>query len=282
VNSGRPRSIVGIALAAMLALSSATRAQAATPPRIVSLVPSMTEDLFAIGAGPQVVGVSAFTDFPARARNLPVVASFVSLDAERVLRLHPDVVVGIPAQRRLVADLQRSGVHVELLTDDSFHDLFATLARLGRLSGHEREARALADRLHARTASLVATVPAGARPRVLVVLDASPLYTVGDRSYIAHLIALAGGRNAVGTSDPYPRIGAEAIVAAQPDAIVSDAQSGLRAVLDTEPWRSLRCVRAGRVYLLDDPDILQRPGPRYNEGLAWLIAHLHPQHALTP
>ena len=106
-------------------------------------------------------------------------------------------------------------------------------------------------------------------------LGVTPIFTVGDGSYIAHLLALAGGRNASGLREPYARYSAEALLAAQPDAIIADRQSGLAGVLDRPPWDALRAVRAGRVYVLDDADILERPGPRYNEGLAWLIARLH-------
>ena len=267
------------ACAAFSFTSSCAGAAQGARPRIVSLIPSLTEDLFAIGAGPQVIAVSDFTDYPARAKSLPVVASFTSIDAERVARLHPDLVVGIDAQRSLVGDLRRIGIHVELLGDNSFDDLFATIARLGTLSGHASEASSLTARLHARTKELVARVPAQPRPRTFVVLGTSPIFTIGDGSYIAHLIALAGGRNASGVSEPYPRFGAEALVAAQPDIVVADAQSGIRGVLATEPWKSLRAVRAGHLYVLDDADILERPGPRYNEGLAWLIARLHPHAA---
>ena len=247
--------------------------------RIVSLIPSLTEDLFAIGAGPQVVAVSQFTDHPAAAAKLPRVASFASLDAERIVRLHPDLVVGIPAQAALIANLRRIGLRVELLPDDSFDDLFANLRRLGQLSGHASEAAKLALELHARTATLVARVPPGARPRTFVVLGVDPIYTVGDRSYIAHLIALAGGTNAATLRDSYARYSAEALVAAQPDALVADRTSGFASVRDRSPWNALSAVRDGRAYVLDDADILERPGPRYNEGLAWLIARLHPHAA---
>jgi iron complex transport system substrate-binding protein len=249
---------------------------AASTPKIVSLMPSLTEDLFAIGAGPQVVGSSQYTDFPSAAKRLPQIASFSSLDAERIVRLHPNVVVGIPSQASLVSDLRRAGLDVELLRDDSFGDLFATLTELGTLSGHTREASALASALHARTAALVRTVPAAPSPRTFVVLGVAPsIFTVGDGSFIAHLLALAGARNASGLHDAYGRYSAEALVAEQPDAIVADKQSGLSGVLSQPPWNALRAVREGRVYILDDADILERPGPRYNEGLAWLIAHLH-------
>jgi iron complex transport system substrate-binding protein len=260
--------------------SSAARAAAATPApsgatRIVSLIPSLTEDLFAIGAGPNVLAVSQFTDFPAAAARLPQVASFTSLDVERIVRLHPDLVVGIPAQARLTADVVRAGIRVELIDDDTYADIFSSLARLGALTGRERQAREVARHLHARTAALTAHLPAD-RPSTFVVLQTNPIVTTGDASYIAHLITLAGGRNAAGdVREAYPRYSAEALLERQPDALVADRSSGLGNVLDSPPWNALRAVRAGRVYVLDDADILERPGPRYNDGLAWLIARLH-------
>ncbi len=243
--------------------------------RIVSLIPSLTEDLFAIGAGAQVVGVSVFTTYPPAATRLPAVASFTSLDAERVARLHPDLVVGIPSQAGLAGDLRRLGLRLEFLADDSYDDLFRSLARLGSLTGHVAQAGAVAGRLRARTAALVRTVPRGPRPRTFVALGVAPIFTVGDGSYIARLIALAGGRNASGVTTPYARYSPEALLAAQPDAIVADRSSGIDRVLGEPPWNALRAVRAGRVYVLDDAAILERPGPRYNDGLAWLIARLH-------
>jgi iron complex transport system substrate-binding protein len=267
--------MLAIVLGGTASLPATARPSVASSPRIVSLMPSLTEDLFALGAGPQVVAVSQFTDYPAAARRLPAVASFASLDAERIVSLHPDLVVGIPAQAALVADLRRVGLRVELLSDETYDDIFADLARLGALSGHSREAARLTAALRARTAALVRGVPHERRPRTLVILGVTPIFTVGDRSYIAHLIELAGGRNAAGTQTAYARYSAEAIVATQPDAIVSDRSAGLSAALSSPPWNALRAVRANRVYVLDDADILERPGPRYNEGLAWLIARLH-------
>ena len=262
----------------MLALIlAALRVDAAQPPRIVSLMPSLTEDLFAIGAGSQVIGVSQFTDYPPAAARLPQVASFSSLDAEQIVRLHPDVVVGIPSQAALTADLRRAGLRTVLISDDGYDDIFADLAALGRLSGRASEAAALSARLRAQTVELMRRVPRGARPRVFVVLGVAPIFTVGDRSYIAHLLALAGARNAANNvSEAYARYSPEAVLALQPDVIVADHASGLAAVLNRPPWNSLAAVKAKRVYVIDDADLLERPGPRYNDGLAWLIGKLHP------
>jgi ABC-type Fe3+-hydroxamate transport system substrate-binding protein len=244
--------------------------------RIVSLVPSMTEDLFAIGAGNQVVGVSAYTDYPPAAKRLPVVASFASLDAERIVALHPALCVGIESQQRLAGDVERAGIPVVLMKDDSFEDIFANLQRLGELTGRASQARALEARLRARTASLVQHARRrGTTPSVFVVLGVAPVFTIGRGSYIERLIELAGGRSASSdVAQPYARYSAEALVARQPDVIVGDPDIRLGDVLGKPPWSALRAVKQHRVYMLPDAAILERPGPRYNDGLAWLIATL--------
>ena len=273
------------ALAALVALASCaappgkmtvTVTGERPPHRIVSLVPSMTEDLFAVGAGDAVVGVSSFTDYPPRAKNLPVVASFASIATERIVALHADLAIGIVEQARLAGDLRRANVATILLHDDSYADIFRNLARIGAITGHRREAAALTARLRARTKALVGAVkPRARKPSVFVVLGDAPVFTVGKGSYIADLIALAGGRNAAGdVNAPYARYSAEALVARQPDLLVVDPDVHLNDALGKPPWSSLRAVREHRVYTLPDAAILERPGPRYNDGLAWLIATL--------
>ncbi|MEA2664121.1 MAG: cobalamin transport system substrate-binding protein [Candidatus Eremiobacteraeota bacterium] len=265
------------ALAALLALPFALAPASAAPPaapqRVVSLVPSLTEDLFALGAGARVVGVSNYADYPPAARRLPVVASFASVDAERIVALRADLVLGITAQAGIAADLRRTGIPVRLLRDDSLDDVYANLRAVGDLTGTRARAESLVRALRARTAALARTRPARKRPpTVFVVLGTAPIFTVGQGSYIAQLLALAGARNAAAdVRVPYARYSAEALLARQPDALVVDPAVGLAGVLDRAPWNALRAVREHRVYTLPDPAILERPGPRYNVGLAWLI-----------
>ncbi len=242
--------------------------------RVVSLVPSMTEDLFAVGAGDKVVGVSSFTDYPPAAKRLPVIASFASIASERVVALHPDLAIGIDAQDRLAGDLRRARIRVLLLHDDGYDDIFRNLVTVGAATGHTGEALALVKRLRARTQELVRTVrPRARKPAVFVVLGTAPVFTVGHGSYIEHLIDLAGGRNAAAdVRAPYARYSAEALVARQPDLLIVDPDIHLNEALNRAPWNALRAVKRHHVYTLPDAAILERPGPRYNEGLAWLIA----------
>jgi iron complex transport system substrate-binding protein len=271
-----------LAIAAVLALTACAAAAPArvdAPRRIVSLIPSLTEDLFAIGAGPAVVGVSEYTDYPPAAKALPVVASFASADAERIVQLHPDVVVGIASQTASAADVRKAGIRTVLLNDDGFDDIFRDIEALGLLTGRVDDARALTDRLRARTTALMRTVrPHRHVPRVFVVLGIGPIFTVGDASYIGKLISLAGGQNAARINDAYGAYSPEALLAMQPDVVVADPTVQLQSVLDRPPWNTLRAVREHRIAYLPDPAILERPGPRYNDGLAWLIGILNTSH----
>jgi len=241
--------------------------------RIVSLIPSLTEDLFAIGAGSQIVGVDQVANYPPAVQRLPKVSSFSTIDIERIVRLHPDLVVGIPAQARLTTPLRNLGIATVLMNDDSFDDIFADLTVLGRLSGRSGEARAVSKRLRATTARLQAGNGTRRGVRCFVVLGTNPIITVGRGSYIARLIELAGGRNASdGLQQAYGAYSAEALLRLQPDVLISDRQTHLQDVLQSEPWRSLHAVARNHVFFIDPPDVLYRPGPRYNEGLSWLIA----------
>jgi ABC-type Fe3+-hydroxamate transport system substrate-binding protein len=247
--------------------------------RIVTLVPSFADDVVAIGARAQLVGISKFSQDVPNSAALPVVADFASVDTERIIALHPDVVAGIPSQAGLVAPLQRAGIRVVLIPDDSYDDIFNDMRTLGGLTGHGAQAKVEIARLQNETAQLVATVPHRShRPSVFVALGAGPIWTVGPDSYIAHLIELAGGVDAASDLHaPWAQYSEEALLRAQPDAIVAGHDTDLTGIASREPWRSLRAVHEGHVFVITDRRIdnaLMRPGPNYNEGLRWLIERL--------
>jgi ABC-type Fe3+-hydroxamate transport system substrate-binding protein len=279
------RTLLAIALIALPGLGVApsiarpSGAPLGTTPakRIVTLMPSFADDLYAIGSGGKLVAVSAYTEEP-QAAKLPRVADATSVDVEAIVALHPDAVVGIPAQERLVEPLRRAGIHVVLLSDNTYASIFTNLRALGALSGHEPQAAAAIARLQRETARLHARVVAFARrPSVFVVLGTGPIWTAGAGSYIATLLDLAGGANAAGDlREPYGQYSAEALVRDQPDAIVADPSMHLDALLGREPWRSLRAVRLHHVYVSQRADDLERPGPAYVKGLQWLVDRLTP------
>jgi iron complex transport system substrate-binding protein len=173
--------------------------------------------------------------------------------------------------------LRVAGIRTLFLPDESLQDLYDDIIGLGRLSGHKREAQTLVASLKARTNVLHASEHFKRRPSVFFVEQGLPIWTVGPQSYISTLIGLAGGRNAVQSlSQAYAQYNPEALIALQPDAIVATGDAHIETLLGREPWRSLKAVQQHHVFILRDSEILTRPGPRYNEGLAWLIERLRP------
>ena len=251
---------------------------APVPTHVVALVPSLVEDLYAIGAGSQVVAVAAFSDNVKEARGLPRVADFTNVDSEKIVALHADLVLGIPSQERLVQPLIRAGVKVVLIPNDTYDAIFSSLQQVGELTGHQREAAAEIASLKEATALLqMRTASFKRHPSAFVVLGTAPIWTVGDTSYIAALIKMAGGRNAASDLNmAYGQYSAEALLHDDPDVIIDDPMIHLQSSLEREPWRSLHAVQEHHIYTIKPAEILMRPGPNYNKGLLWLIERLRP------
>jgi iron complex transport system substrate-binding protein len=260
----------------MAAVLTTAQAAGSARPRVVALVPSIAEDLYAVGAGSQVVAVSAFTDLR-QAQGLPRIGDANSIDVERIVALRPGLVIGIPSQTRQTEPLRRAGLRVVLLPDATYDEIFENLRTIGELTGHGAEATATIARLQRETAQLQARTRHFARhPSVFVVLGSGPIWTAGSTSYITTLIELAGGVNAANDlRAAYSEYSAEALLRAAPDMLISDPAVHLDAVLDREPWRSLRAVALHHVYSME-PRLVLEPGPNYVQGLRWLIDRLTP------
>ena len=253
-------------------------------PRVVVLIPSLAQDAFALGA--HVIAVPKFTDDMPQAKGLPVVGDFESVDSEVIIRLHPDVVLGIPSQSRLVEPLRRAGIDVELIDDNSYNDLFADIKKIGDVAHRQSQASALIAKLRAETNALHASVKnAGKKPTVFIALGTGPIWTVGRGSYLETLIELAGGRNAAtDLKMPYGEYSEEALLRIQPDIIIGGHEVDLHDVLNREPWKNLHAVQQHHVIEINDVTVgnqLFRPGPNYNEGLRWLIKQLSLQSTPT-
>lgn len=252
------------------------------PQRIVALSPSVTENLFAVGAGEQVVGVSAYSEYPPEATRLPVVADAVQIHLERLLSLEPDLVV---------ADLQLVEAHVERLATlnvpvfavnvPDLEALFDTLLLLGRVTGHEATAQELVASLRARVAAVearTAALPAEQRPLVFVEVWHEPLMTAGPGSFIDELVTLAGGRNlAHDAPNPWPTYSVETVLARDPEVIVLTNRYRDQ-VLARPAWQEVRAIQTGQVYEVE-PDWLTITGPRLVDGLEVLAGLFHPLEA---
>ena len=246
-------------------------------PRLISLAPSLTEIAYAIGCGASLVGDTRFDDYPPQARTLPHVADLSQIDLEEVARLTPTRVLALHDEEKEGGEVQRAlGIAVTYLPNRGLDDLFSDIAGVGAACGRDTQASALSTSIRRRLAALSANAGRRARrPRVLFLLGL-PGFTVGEHSYLDDVIRLAGGTNvAENVAQPYPDLSAESIAALDPDVIVVAREVPFGAdVRSREPWRSLQAVRDGRVVTPPDDDILERPGPRIVDGVAWL------QHAI--
>jgi iron complex transport system substrate-binding protein len=267
--------------AAVLALLLAA-SQPGFPRRIVALAPGCAEIAGALGLGDRLVGVTDFTDWPPRVKELPKVGSYVSFSVEAVAALEPDLVLATddgnpgPALRRLAA----LGIRVETLHLSGWRAIEREIQRLGGVLGRPAEAgRAVEDM--ERTARCVSRRVAGVRrPRVLLAYEMAPIVSAGAGTFTDEMLALAGGESV--THDvkvPYPRLSAEEILARAPDVVIV---SSMNPSLDVNRWQewiarwpAIPAVAKGRVHVLDSTN-LDRPSQRSALGLLLLARTLHP------
>jgi ABC-type Fe3+-hydroxamate transport system substrate-binding protein len=249
----------------------------AARPRLISLAPSLTEIAFAIGCGPDLVGDTAYDDFPAAARALPHVGDVRTADLERVAQLQPSVVLALHDEEAEASPIEhRLGVPVVYLPNRDLRDLDGDIVGVGSACGRQSQATRLKDDLDRRIASIRARSLASQPPVRVLYLLGLPGYAAGPHSFLNDMIVAAGGVNvAAAAAEPYPNLSAESIVSMDPDVIIVARDTPFDASARArEPWWSLRAVRLGRVLRPPSDDIMERNGPRIVDGLAWL------QHAL--
>jgi iron complex transport system substrate-binding protein len=251
--------------------------------RVVSLSPSTTEILFAVGAGKRVVGRTQFCDFPPEVSALPVVGGFVDANLEEIMRLSPDLVVGArgPAGPALVQKLESLGVATFFPKAQSIAEIEAAILDVAAKVGATEQGQAVVASMRARQHAVAAAVSAEPRVRALLVFGLSPIVVAGPESFPSEMLALANGENVVKSGGAYPVINAETLVTLDPEVVINGAAAGQggehRGIEREAPgWRELRAVRAGRVVPLTDEAAL-RSGPRAAEGIATVARILHPR-----
>lgn len=256
------------------------------PERIVSIAPTPTEILFAIGAGDQVVGVDRYSDFPAEAQNLTKVGDALSLNVEAIIALKPDLVVTSDFVPTALSTVEARGIPYMVLAVRTLEAAVKDIRMMGAVTGHVEEATALADSLDARILAVKEKTMAAdvVRPKVYLEYfadtDYKMYYTFGPGSFGDDLIRAAGGINVAGnTSSEYPYITPEFLVAADPDVIVytfGPMTPVTPSDFGTRPgWSTLTAVKNGAIYSIDD-NLISRYGPRVVDGLEALAAILHP------
>ncbi len=252
------------------------------PSRVVSLAPSITECLFALGLDNEVVGVTQFSNYPGKATDLPKVGSYIHISMESVLALRPDLVIAIRDGNPLktVERLDDLGLPVYVVDPRDLEGLFRTLEGLGRILNRTPKAEALVGQLRQRLKRIQQLLEGRPRPRVFLQIGMNPLVTVGNGTLQGQLVHLAGGENiAERAKIPYPAMSTEWVLEAQPDIILISTMTGLTHVAEQirqwSRWKELPAVANGRLYGIDG-DLINRPCPRILDGLEEMFSCIHP------
>ena len=255
--------------------------------RIVSLAPNVTEILFALGLGDNIVGVSTFCDYPPEAKQKPLIGAYWQPDIEAVIAQRPLLVIGesYPQHRELLDRLSVMGYKTAVLKADSIAELLAAIAKAGALTGRTAQAAELEKTLKARLDSVSKLVAGRPRPKALWVVDSEPLRVAGRNTFVNEMIELAGGENAIGqTIHPYPPLGIEQVVGAGVDVIIQPSMTESRTIqaqqVETEnrwsKWPTIPAVQNKQIYVVP-PDTVSRLGPRLADGLEMIARLLHPE-----
>ena len=249
--------------------------------RVVSLAPSVTEILFAVGLDAEVVGVTTFCDYPAKAKSKPKVGSSVP-NLEAILGLKPDLIVGNKDFVRpdVLAKLEQLKIPVFLLFPRTVEEILGHIGTVGRLVGRDREARAVVQGLRDRLSEVRSRMASAKPVRVFYVVNTDPLISVGSGSFIHQMLELAGGENIVGqTAIPYPKVSLEEVLRRDPEVLLFPVGTA-EGIPEAEQqrwrkWTTLSAVAHNRLHQVR-AELVNRPGPRVVDGVEALAKVLHP------
>lgn len=237
--------------------------------RIVTLAPNLTEIAFAAGAGDQLVGVSAFSDYPAAAKKLPIVSDYQSVDFERLLSLKPDMVLAWEyTNPRMIAHLKRLHIPIETFSFATLQDIPHAIERIGVLSGTDAVANKQASIFEKQVAA-IRKLYANRKPvKVFYQLSEHPLMTINHKSLISQAIEICGGRNVFDDAlSLAPVVSIESVLKTNPDVIIiSQNQDGKSDAAFWRQYPSIRAVKHHKIYVIPAA-LIERPGPRMIEGI---------------
>jgi iron complex transport system substrate-binding protein len=260
---------------------------AAPATRVISLVPSATETIIAVGARDRIVGRTRY-DVSPEVASVPSVGGGIDPSIEEIVALHPDLVVAWDNDKReaIRAKLATLGIPVFSMRTQDTSDVFHGIANMGHLLGRDSAARAVTASIHATLDSVRRSVAGRDTPSVFFVVYHDPPMTAGPQTFIDELIGLAGGRSVFSdASQLWPTVSMEEIVHRNPDVVIvpqGEVADSAIALLRSRPgWRDLRAIRAGRVSTVS-ADLVNRPGPNIGDAARALAIAIHPELGRTP
>lgn len=252
--------------------------------RIVSMAPSNTEILFALGLGDLVVGVDTYSDYPPETAAVEKIGSFAKPSVEKVVALQPDLVLATGMHENILGQLENLGLRVLVISPRTVDETLTAILLVGTATGRQKAAQELSRQVRSRIDAVVEAIrdiPQEERVRAYYEVYSDPLMTVGPRTLIHELLTLAGGRNIMADAvTDYPRISPEVVVERDPEVIVFPYYHGTGQLtveqLRARPgWAGVAAVRTGRLFGID-ASIISRAGPRIAEAVEELARFFYP------
>jgi len=252
------------------------------PQRVISLAPSITEIVFDLQQEKRLVGVTQFSTYPDAAKNIPRVGSYVRLDLEKIIALKPDLCLSIKDGNPLhiINRIEEMGIPVYAIDPRNLNQTMETIVLLGEILQAQQIAESLVDDMRKRIAKVQSRLTGTLeRPQVFFQIDANPIVSAGNNTFINELIELAGGINTAAGKDPYPRFNWEDILHLQPEIVVISAMAGglddQQLKKTWQHWEMLSAVRNKQVFVVD-AGMFDRATPRLIAGLETLAKIIHP------
>lgn len=252
----------------------------AEPKRIISVAPSNTELLFALGKGGSLVGRSDFDDFPAEVTQIESVGGFHPPNYEKIVSLKPDLILLIAGGKEAREKLETEYKLTTFVVDpQNFNQLYDGMKALGQVINAQEQAEKLVADMQAQVDAIrEKAAKATTKPVVFYEVWHDPLMTAGPDTFIDDMIKIAGGANAAASAkDRWPQFPLEELAAANPDIIVTGSADAAKAAAERKGWESIKAVKAGKVLGVPDENLVVRPGPRLVEGLKWFAQQIHPE-----
>jgi iron complex transport system substrate-binding protein len=249
--------------------------------RVVSLAPAITETLFALGAGPQVVGVSQYCDYPPEVLKLPKIGTFLTPNIEAIAGLRPTIVIGLQTSSDLreIHALKEMGFSVLMVDDNSIAGIEASIRTIGDALGRRPDANALLDQIRFQIGAIEERLRGVPDRRVLMVVGHQPMVAVGGGTYLDELLKMARATNiAADSAQTWPRLSLEYIIAMRPQVIL-DGQMGTDPNSPSSFWAkysTIPAVHDDRVVGYPENPTLH-PGPRIAQTLELLARLIHPE-----
>ncbi|MBA7673526.1 Vitamin B12-binding protein [subsurface metagenome] len=254
------------------------------PQRIISLAPSNTEILFALGLADRVVGVTRYCNYPEEAKQKEQIGGFADPDPEKIIALKPDLILASGTlQKSLVIELEERGQTVFLLYPRTVKDILESFVRIGEITGSSATAQQLKERIEERIKTVeerVKDIPEQERPTVFRVMGLDPPGTIGGESFQTDEYWIAGGKNIFADTDKnYFQLDLETLLKLDPDIIVicgEDEEEAKARVKNQEGWGDLTAVKADRIVVISC-DLICRPSPRIAQTIEQLAREFHPE-----